>query len=350
MKKFLKIISIFMVCAMLLPVFVACQKDVNTELKGIRFSQSLYEIDIDTPTSLSYSVFPSTATSSSVRFAFDGDESQDYENKYSFNTKTGKITIIEECGEIEVTIFSGDYSDKCTVKLKKYPTTLSFAKDTYLLNRGNALNLSLKGLIGGVETQIDANEYDIELVCSNQSVVRIGSDMNVFSTGKTGSATISAYIKNKSGKYVTEYENHYEDKKTKEGVLIAETTITIVDNIADAYLNIVGAETFMKLSNSSTRTTENTRLTVSNIVKFSFIFYSEDGYYINPDDVEILIVSNNPTVADMLANEDGYIKDNDNYQLKFKQNGEFVKIEVHTNLVDSNGNPIEYKFYIQKSV
>ncbi len=337
MKKSFIYLFFGLIC-MVMPLFVACTGTGGTDVQGVRFYQSEYEVDLNTPINLNYMIYPNTAKDYNVTFVFKADY-PNFQQLYTF--KDGMFTITSKLApEFRVSaVINGDStkSDTCTIKLKKYPTKLSFGKENYKVNAGGVCILDLNGVIDNKDILLLTTNYNIELVSSNPSVLKVEQNsLAVISTGLSGSATIQARVKDASGNYIkaTPYA-------TTE--LFAETTLTVVDNVDYALATLEGEDEFLKLSTDYTQAEYNTYSITSNSTKLGISLFSAENKYINNSGVQIFVSSANPSVAEVIKLADGS-NGMQYFSINFKTYGT-ARIEITSTATDVNGNPVKFIFY-----
>lgn len=338
MKKLYYCLAILFMCMFTIPVFSACSNEVGTNLQKVKFTQDVFEADLEVPFALTYKIYPSTAIDMHLQFYFSVSTGYHFEN--------GMFTIANpDIGDITATVSYGDTEDEtdtCIIRQKKYPTNLYFDTETSTVNKGGSKNLVLKGLIDGVEQTIDPSMYNIELTSSapNVVVVNNGSLMAV-STGLSGSAIIEARVRKIGGTILGVKHDNLTG-------FVATTRLTVIDNIDSAAVVLEGQDKFINATNTYDRTAQNTYTTTKSSLKFNIALYSKDGVFLNDSGVKIDVISVNPTLAQVSATADGtYIKENGFYVINLLDNG-IACIEVTSSATDSNGDPVKFIFYISK--
>ncbi|MBQ8468264.1 MAG: hypothetical protein IJ542_00730 [Clostridia bacterium] len=345
MKKSIKYFCFLFVCVLCAPLFAACNASGATVAKGVRFTQKVYEIDRKVPVKLEYVVYPSTAANYTA--SFDCTASH---GVYSY--EKGYFTITDEyedIPDIEATITVDNYSDTCIIKLIKYPTDIYFESSDVTINKNGAVGLQLFGTIDGeTDKSIDFDKYNIEYVSSNPSVVRIEGNTAI-STGKPGSVTISARLKDTQGNYVPI------DRNDPLNLLYTETTITVVENVAKAYVTIEGNDSFLTVNaNNYNQQASNTYQTNKSSLKMSVMLYSEDGVLLNPEDINIQATSASASIATVAKQSDN------TFTISFVDGATtyteeddvityiYTRIEVTSSAISSNGIPVRFVFFLTK--
>lgn len=329
MKKISMFLAMLFACVLCAPMLFACNGVGNSTVVGVRFTQDVYEADLKVPFNLSYKVYPSTAANYNVTYDFSITDESMYTNN------NGEFTIINQaCPDIVAYIYiDNTYTDSCTIKLKKYPTSMAFSNATEKINKNGILNLSLNATIGGESKSIGVQDYDIELESTNPSVISVESGLTVASTGKSGSAVVTARIRDKAGRYIMNGNSPMK----------AQTRVTVIDSVKSATISLEGQSEFINASlNSYTQTDNNTYNVSTNQVVFVVALYSKTGVYINPDDIQITAISSNVDCATIAADVE-----NDKFVVTFVENGT-TRIEVSSSATDENGNPVKFIFYLTK--
>lgn len=339
MKKLVGILAVIFTCILCMPVFTACEGEIGTDLKRVRFTQSVYEADLNQSFKLTYKTYPASAENYRVTYEFDVPYTM-----YTLDEQ-GMFTIVDPtCKQINGKITYGaganDY-DTCVIKLKEYPTEIYFEKSADIVNAGGTYNLHLyaKYEDGSVKT-IDRSMYNIELISSAPNVVSVSeTGMVAVSSGLIGTVTIQARIKKLNGAYLgvgLDYPTGY----------TASTTLSVVDNVDYAVVALEGHNQFISTSNTYTQTTENTYHTTASQVKLKVLLYSSNNVCITNSAIKIDVISNN-SFAQVAKNPDGsYIMSNGQYVINLVGAEGTACIEIISNAVDDNGNPIKFIFYI----
>lgn len=357
-KNIYKIFASIFVCLAILPIFVACSGTGGTELRGVRFTQSVYEADRTVPVKLEYKVYPSTAQNYNLDFEFYSESSSAWDTQFTFDKNTRLFTIKENADndfELKVTVTSGSYSDECKVKLKQYPTEIKFAEDTVYINKNGTLNLQLLGKSAGSSefTTVLSENYNIELTSSNNSIVSTDNTMMVASNGKSGSVTITAKIKDLSGNYIIKDR----DDAIKEAIT-ATIEVIVIDNVSECDVFVKGLNNYIALSGSDTQSESNTITINETQLALAAWLYSSDGVKLDNDVVDITFVSQNPKIVSVKKDGDGnYILDSNGRYL-FDINltegrgtstnpGSITKIDIYSSATDSKGNPVKFSLYIK---
>jgi len=334
------------VCVLLTPLFAACNTSGGTVAHGVRFTQKVFEIDRKVPTKLEYVVYPSSAVNYTASFTCTADE-----RIYSY--KQGYFTITDEnlddIADIEATITVDKYSDTCIIRLKKYPTEIHFESSDISVNKGGAVGLKLFGTIDGETNRIvNFDKYTIEYVSSNPSVVRVEGNTAI-STGKLGSVTISAKIKDSQGNYVPM------DRIYPENLLYAETTISVVENVAKAYVTLEGKDSFLKVNaNNYNQQDTNSYQTDKNSLNMSVMLYSADGILLDPETINIQATSASASIATVTKQSDNtfLISFVDGAKTYEEEGGQityiYTRIEVTSSAISENGIPVRFVFFLTK--
>ncbi len=329
MKKITKILAIILCCVACMPLLVACNGKVGTELQSVLFTQDVFEADEGQEIKLSYKTYPSTATNYNIRFQVDIDKCKLDTKTATFMFRTGSpdvanVTIVYGGGENDFTT--------CKVIKKKYPTEISFEKDSTYITKNSSKLLKLKAtMLDGTEKIIDQNSYNIELTSSAPNIVAVNNEnMMATSTGVSGSATITAKIVRLSGGYASNsnYPNGYE----------AKITINVIDNISTANVWLSDRSEYFVASRNREQTEQNTFITEQNYLGLSFKFFSDSNLWVDSSLVATNVISSDSSIVEVQNN-------NGKYSLKFNGSGTAC-ITIVTDASDKDGNPVQFLFYI----
>ena len=342
MKKIFTFLYILLASIFVMPVFVACNGEGATETLSVRFASSVYYVEYNVPTKIDYQIYPSTATNNRVVFTFampDGDCEFD-DNKQLFTLKSREYT-----DDIEATItVNNAFTDTCIIRQKVYPEHIEFDTNSDTINSGAVYGLQLKGEFLGVEKIVDPSLFNIEIESSDPSVLRV-EGLNVVSTGKLGKAKISARIRDANGHYAVEDPTMPEGSQV---VLLAELNLTVVPNVSRAIVAMQGEDEFISVeANSYEQTATNEYETTRANVKIAVELYSEDGYLVEDDQINVISVDSSLATVSKELGTNGVF----NIALA-PQPGDgslaYVRIEIICSSTSQSGNPIKFVFYIAK--
>lgn len=215
MKKFFSVFALLFVCCFCL---VGCGVSGNTSIAAINFSRQIFYVDENCTKNLDYKVFPSTANN------FDILYSQSHQDFYTLIG--GNFTAQEGFNSVQITVQAGDITDSCYVVRKIYPTSTylthpslngqGISNPNIVLSAGSSTNLQMFGEFNSYfntqtnrieqystpSTQIVSNEiFNFDLESSDPTVVEVvdSETMQIKATGKTGTATITAYLVDDNG-------------------------------------------------------------------------------------------------------------------------------------------------------
>lgn len=342
MKKAFSILAILFVCVLCMPLLSACGGEGNTKVTGVRFTQDVYELDLNTPTQIPYKVYPSTASDYYVSF---DPLSSDPNAGSKFTLKSGVMTIVRDTfTSVTLRISVAGYTDECTVKLKNYPLSIDFETDEDVVNSNGIYNLKLKATIQDPETDeietkyIDSNDYNIVLESSNPRVLAIDdpSKLVVRSTGKSGSATITANIYDGDGDKIITYENPQGLKTSMD--------LTVIDNVEKAVAVLQGQSEFLYLSNSYVQTDLNTYSTSASSLTLDVYLFADTGVYLV--DCEIAVISANTDIAEVTTSGSGFVITLKDRTADDKRTERIARIEISSTATDVNGNPVKFIFFL----
>ena len=342
MKKISTFLYILLASIFVMPVFVACNGQGATETLSVRFSASIYNVEYNVPTKIGYQIYPSTATNNRIVFTFAIPDSS-----YAFDESQQLFTLKDSAvtDDIEATItVNNTYTDTCIIRQKTYPNHITFNTHEDKVNSGAVYGLQLKGFFGGIEKVMDPSLYNLEIVSSDPSVLRV-EGLNVVSTGKLGTAKISAKVRDANGNYVVEDPTLPEPSQQD---LYAELDLTVVPNISRAVVALQGQDEFVNVdANTYEMTDSNKYISTRATVKMVIEFYSADGHQIIDDQIDVLSVD---SAIATVTKENGQ---NNVFTITLApQPGDgslaYVRLEITCSGTDVNGNPIKFMFYIAR--
>ena len=192
MKRIFSFSIIILACAF---IFASCGIEGNKEIAGIQFVSDVFYVDYNVETFLDYKVYPSTAEDVYVTYKIEN--SNEIDNTFIFTQ--GRIKVIDKAfTTISVTLMSNQLSDSCKVRLKEYPTAISFDKQEDYVNAGSVYYLDLKGVFGDGVKMCEGGDFNYKITSNNTSVIEVISEENLLlkSTGRRGSAKIDVQIFN----------------------------------------------------------------------------------------------------------------------------------------------------------
>lgn len=213
------------VCFMGLLTFTGCDVEGSSTMQAIYFVKDVYYVDYDVETYLDYKVYPSTASDYIVSFALDTDYT-DLTQYFYFNN--GNIRIHNRKfgnSSIKVNIKSNEFEDSCEVRLREYPSSISFESSSQTIPAGGLKTLEVDGIFETESRFCAEDEFNYKITSSNPSVIEvIDSDrLLVASTGRMGESDITVEILNGKGQDLS---------------LKAKTTIKCENNISYSFATI----------------------------------------------------------------------------------------------------------------
>ena len=179
--------------------FSGCGIEGSSNVQAIKFLQDVYYVDLNESRFLDYKVYPSTSSDYVASFALGNDYIT--ESKYfEFNNGTVKV-ISDKFTSIVVNVRINELSDSCEVRLREYPSNISFENSSYQIAQGSVQTLQVKGLFEEGEKLCDSEQFNYKVTSSNPSVIEVidQSRLLVSSTGRSGVAEISVEILNGQG-------------------------------------------------------------------------------------------------------------------------------------------------------
>lgn len=340
MKKVgLLIVAIFM-CIFCMPIFSACGGEGSSELQTIRFTQDVYEADLDQPFELTYKVNPTTASNYSVRFdfLFPNDYPSSFQ-AYLFDSSTHMFTIkAETFPPITAYIYYGSGSedyDTCTIQLKTYPTQFYFEKSVDTIYAGETYNLVLKAKVNDKIVSIDRSWYNIELTTSAPNIIALDPiNMVAISTGLSGTVRIEARIKMLSGVYWGQSVDQITGN-------VAKIDLTVIDPVDYAVVALEGQDEFINTTKNYEQTANNTYVVNSDDISLKVLMYSAKGECINSNYLSVSVKTDNANV--FVSENAGEFS----IDLSAVPPG-LVCVQISSTVVNSSRNPTVFIFYLLK--
>lgn len=220
-----KFLMAIFICIIGLLTFTGCDVEGSSTMQGLYFVKDVYYVDLNVDTFLDYKVYPSTASDYIV--SVEIDKTDPVLSQY-YNISNGIIRIYnKDFGDksIQVNLKSNEFEDSCLVKLREYPTSISFNSATQNIVAGGLKTLEIEGVFKKQSRLCYEDEFNYKITSSNPSVVQvIDSDrLLVASTGRMGESDITVEILNGKG----------EDLSLK-----AKTTIRCENNISYSFATV----------------------------------------------------------------------------------------------------------------
>ena len=234
------------VCSLAL-ILTGCGATPSGEALSVYFVSDIhengvpvFEVDLDTPTELTYKVTPSTAdvtiTLQVYSYGKSTKENND-KNRARFTLKRtddNKHAILiaesEDFDEIEVDILVGDLTDRCIVRLKEYPkkiyldkaATISEEKDD-IINVGGEYTIHVFGDFAKSQNDIDIremrdSEFNFLVKSDDETVLKVMDESRLKITtlkNKPEKTHITIYLLDENGR------KFYEPQKDENGKIVA---------------------------------------------------------------------------------------------------------------------------------
>ena len=224
-----RIVSILLICLSLLSVFTlsACGVEGSSAATGVKFTKETFYVDLGIKTHLDYKVYPSSAKNYAISFNDIGDYSES--SYYTFDN--GWILVNNRrFTELKVSISLNNYTHNTTVKLRKYPSSISFESGKDIIFSGAYKTLQLEGIFddgnGSVQRFCENGEFNYKVTTSDPSVISVEDSeaLLVKSTGKHGESEITVNVLNGAGEKVSGLE--------------AKIILVVKESIADAVVSV----------------------------------------------------------------------------------------------------------------
>lgn len=219
-KIFFNIFSLAIVLIASLFVFTGCGTEGAGTVKAILFVKDVYYVDFNVDTFLEYKVYPATSANYAVTFSLGSDY---IEEAQYFKFQKGNVRVSDKrFTSIIVNVKVNDLQDSCEVRLREYPTEISFEKSSEILFEGGVKTLEIDGIFSSGLRKCYQDEFNYKITSSNPSVIEVLDSANllVASTGKSGSSDITVEILNSVGESQD---------------LVATTKIICENNISDSF-------------------------------------------------------------------------------------------------------------------
>ena len=220
MKK--KLFLVLSFCLFAVTILTGCGVEGSSSPNGIKFTQSTFYVDLGVNTHIDYKVYPSTAKNYEVSYSFDDDYIES--RYYTFKNGWIKVTDKNFTG-LDAKVTLGEFQDTARIKLREYPTAVSFENASEEIYSGAYKILQLSGVFKDGERNCDNGEFNYQITSSNSSVIEVvdSGSLVVKSTGRRGSSSLTVKILNSLG----------EDQN-----LSASITLTVQENISQAFATI----------------------------------------------------------------------------------------------------------------
>ena len=245
MKKIVKNILLVLVFAVSLPLvslLTACGATPSGEITGIKFDAmsyqdgvSVFEVDKDVETSLTYKIYPSSA--SGYKVYFDPIDKGTAENAARFTFQDGKITVnSNEFESVRYKVRVGEFTDTCIIKLKEYPVKIYTDTPTVTLSTFDVFPINVKAEFikpnGTKEIRnIYENDYDFVVESTNETIINIPNKNRLkICAVRNGSASANVKVTLKNGLGLD---------------LSFEVKINVIQNISEAFVAVSGHNEFV---------------------------------------------------------------------------------------------------------
>ncbi|MBQ8451966.1 MAG: hypothetical protein IJ538_04265 [Clostridia bacterium] len=336
MKNTLKrLLLLFLVVICPITVFLtACGATATNTVNGVTFVSKKYddetgfavfEVDLNTPTKLTYKASPSTWSGYTVTYTVVGDEGI---NQSRYTLENGEITVSDAAFQrIRVMITINRHSSFCFVQLKEYPSSIKLEHNEVVLNAHGSYTIPVIGVFNGVEKYISDSDYNFEISTSDETTVSVPDKTRLKVTSlmdRVDSATITIKLNDTTGER-TKYE--------------LTLKVNVVKNVNDGYAVTDGKETFVQdgdefdLNLSDLNTNENGDY----LFNYKLFTFSLSGYYVYPN---IECLTNQGRLCAV---------DNENHQIIIDKNIDLnteIKIGLWTNLTKTDGTTFGITFTV----
>jgi len=311
-----KLFSLLAICLISLFAFAGCGVQGGTIATGIEFVRDVFYVDYNVETFLDYKVYPSTAKE--VFVTYDIRDESSIRSYYSFTDGYVKITN-SKFTSINVTAKLNTYEDTCEVRLREYPSSVTFATTTDEVVGGLVYSLDLIGAFIDGNRACENDEFVYKIKSSNPSVIDVISEerLLVKSTGRRGESRITVQICNSNNEEITG--------------LTASITLKVVDAISECFA------TFGNDFVITDGLEKDISSTINQEYKIDVKYFDESGYLIELADFDCY-----------LSNDDVFeiVKKSDGIYLKVVGEGEVV-LTIQSNTVDTTGNPVRIQSNLQ---
>lgn len=343
--KSLKAVVLVVLLCLTLPLtmlFSGCGATAANEANAVNFvsenydshGRAIFEVDLNTPTKLTYKVNPSSWSGYAVTYNNDATE----RNRQCFVLENGVITVTRSNFEdLDVEINVNGHSDHCVVRLKKYPVKIySELSDVQIAAQGmHTINVMAEFDNESSARRLAESEYKFKVVSSDETKIQVPNSerLTIYAVGETAvneSVKVTVSLLDQSG-----------NEKTK-----FEINVNVVRNASEILFKIGGIDKFVK--NGSTLKISAANLEKQNgayILRYNVYFFSDSNSLLENKVDLLLSFSDEDSVSADLKNNKILIKTNlDLSQTEFSFN-----VSVITNLVDSAGNPLKLTFKVDLS-
>lgn len=267
MKKILStILCISIFCLLIL---TGCGVEGSTIPRGIKFTKDIYYVDLNVDSYIDYKIYPSTVPSAEVSYSIDDDYTE--ARYYTFKNGWINVNNVSFSG-LKIFVSLNDLTDSADVKLRKYPSSVSFDSETQDVFAGSYLSLRLKGVFDDGTRYCENSEYIYSVTSSNSSVVEVvdESRLLVKSTGRRGKSEITVKMLNSAGKEVN---------------LSAKTTVVVDEKIEESFATLGSDITIKNNTNYTLIGSVGTKLVIN------ARYFNSEGYLIELSD--FYVFSNN---------------------------------------------------------
>lgn len=323
-----KIFSLLAICLVSLLAFSGCGITGSKSVTGIEFVRDVFYVDYNVPTFLDYKVYPSTVSKDDLYVSLNIDGDSTLERFY--NLHNGELTITKiqtQNSDIDdgfdyddvltVNARLNNYETSCQIRLKEYPTSVEFHKESDQINSGLVYPLELNGqFVDGIRECLPG-EFNYQVISSNPSVIEVVSQENLLvrSTGRRGQATISLKVFNTIG---------------EEQIDLNDTiTLTVIEAIDEAYA--VFGNKFILTDGLE----KELNVSTGDEFKLDVKYFSLDNYLVQLTGFNCYL--SNDKVFEIIEKQDGkYLK------VVAAEDSE-VDLTIMSDAVDNMGLPIKIK-------
>lgn len=317
MKRF---ILILLICIVSLFPLTACSVEGAEEVTGVSYVRDVVYVDLGVKTKIDYKVFPSTAKG----YRINHDYVPNYKETDYYKINNGVIIVKDKAFTgVSISIEVNGHKDECFVKLREYPSSVSFDSEFVSLYGGTAMSLELNGIFKDGLRKCENSEFNYSLTSSNPSVIQVvDSDrLAIKSTGRRGESQITVSILNSEGKQVQGADGN--NLTATINVVVSEYIKTVVPSVGN---NIAVNDQTMQV-----------KAQAGDFLTTDFKCFDQSNFLI--DNAEYFVLLSNQNVVKIVEDENGK-------KLEVLGYGE-VYVTLQSKGVDVNGNPIRIKFLLK---
>lgn len=302
--------------------------------------RAVFEVDLDTPTKLTYKVNPSTWSGYTVTYSNDANA----ENRRRFVlSDSGVIRVSSKDDganfkDLVVEISINGHKDSCVVKLKKYPNRIYVTNPTISVSAQGMVKLDVYGEFAGETTPrtVTESEYKFRVTSSDVTKIQVpNSDRLTLHAVCPNSASVKVTVE-----LLDTTENV---KKIDETELKFEVIVNVFPNADRFEIKLDGASDLIKENgeNVSLSASGIAREGVSLVVGFKVLVLSDSNTLLG--EVNDVVVSFDDLTSISTDKENSKILINTNADFS---EGYTFKVSVTSKLTNKSGNPLKLEFTV----